>query len=617
MGLGATAQHEARPTWRRHSLLKLTWLGGRRAGYSEWVMVISREQGRLLDGRYRLLALLGRGGMGTVWHARDELLDRDVAVKEVLAPSELSDDEREILCQRTMREARAAARLSHPNVVTVYDVVEEGGCPWIIMEFVQSRSLAQIAREDGPLPPRRVAEIGLQLLAALQVAHTAGILHRDVKPGNVLLRQDGRVVLTDFGIATLEGDPSLTKSGMLLGAPAYIAPERVRGHQGGPESDLWSLAATLYTAVEGRPPYDCGAAMATLTAVVTEEPAAPSLAGPLWPVLQEMLRKDPAERIGAVDAQRLLRQVASTAESTAEEVRSAPTVAAPAVDAAASMERVERTRVLPLPQTGPDPALAAVTPSASESETGIEEKETEAGPVAQVQKRAGRRPPVLLAGLAVLVVLAGALLGWGALRPEGSRTVRPPTVEPQESAPAATQPTDETPGVATSPNTGTTAESPASPAPETADPSAVLPAGFRWHHDDTGFSVAVPNEWDMDTEGQRVYFREPGGSRFLLIDQTNDPKDDPVKDWQEQESYRRSRYADYQRIHIVPVDYYQKAADWEFTYTGRNGRVHVLNRGVVTGDDQAYGMYWSTPDSQWQESLRYFEVFTETFRPAS
>ncbi|TDD19500.1 serine/threonine protein kinase, partial [Kribbella turkmenica] len=247
--------------------------------------------GRLLAGRYRLLATLGRGGMGVVWQARDELLGRTVAVKQILLPPELPDTEREILRRRTLREARSAGRLSHPNVVTVFDVVEEDGRPWIVMEMVDSTTLADAIREYGPLPPGEVARIGLQVLAALQAAHRAGVLHRDVKPSNVLLTGEGRVVLTDFGIATLEGDPSLTTSGALLGSPAFIAPERVQAQGVGTESDLWSLGATMYTAVEGRPPYDRGAALPTLAAAVTEPPDPPRLAGPLWPVLDGLLRK--------------------------------------------------------------------------------------------------------------------------------------------------------------------------------------------------------------------------------------------------------------------------------------------------------------------------------------
>src|SRR3954454_3292889 len=247
----------------------------------------------LLAGRYRVTESLGQGGMGRVWRARDVVLDRDVAVKEVVLPADLVAHERDALRRRTLREARAAARLTHPNVAQVYDVFEADGHPWIVLEHVPSRSLQEVLAADGPLEPRRVAEIGLAVLAALEAAHRAGVWHRDVKPANVLLAGDGRVVLTDFGIATIEGDPSLTTSGTLLGSPAFIAPERVQGRGAGTESDLWSLGATLYTAVEGRPPYDRGAPLPTLAAAVTEEPDPARLAGPLWPALEGLLRKNP------------------------------------------------------------------------------------------------------------------------------------------------------------------------------------------------------------------------------------------------------------------------------------------------------------------------------------
>ena len=189
----------------------------------------------LLAQRYRLLTEVGRGGMGTVWHARDEALGRDVAVKEVILPHGFSDEEREIQHKRTFREARTAARLSHPGVVTVYDVVEEDGRPWIVMELIRARSLEQMIKQDGPLTPRRAAEIGRQMLSALMAAHEAGILHRDVKPSNVLVSdaRSIRAVLTDFGIARAQSDATLTQTGMLIGSPAYIAPERARGGVGG------------------------------------------------------------------------------------------------------------------------------------------------------------------------------------------------------------------------------------------------------------------------------------------------------------------------------------------------------------------------------------------------
>lgn len=238
----------------------------------------------LLAGRYRLVALLGAGGMGTVWRAHDELLGRDVAVKRIDVDEDAPPDERAMLYARAAREARAAALLDHPGIITVHDVVEPDGLPWIIMELVEGRSLDQAVRDDGPFPPRRVAEIGARLLDALTAAHRRGLLHRDVKPANVLLADDGRVILTDFGIAAIEGDPALTRAGALVGSPGFIAPERLRDQPAGPASDLWSLGATLYAAVEGRAPFDRATPMAALGAVLTEETPSPRRAGALAPL---------------------------------------------------------------------------------------------------------------------------------------------------------------------------------------------------------------------------------------------------------------------------------------------------------------------------------------------
>jgi serine/threonine protein kinase len=262
--------------------------------------------GRVVAGRYALTDVLGRGGMGTVWLAIDQVLERQVALKEVTFSVDLSDEEREILRERTMREARAAARLDHPRVVMVYDVVEEGGKPWLVMEHVSSRSLQEIVEEQGPLTPVAVARIGLDVLDALDAAHGAGIVHRDVKPANVLVDRDGHACLTDFGIATTTGDSSLTTSGALIGSPSYMAPERAHGDEPHPPVDLWSLGATLYTAVEGRPPFNRGEAMATLMSVVSEHPAPMLRAGPLEPVLRGLLTKDPQQRSTVAQAHQQL-----------------------------------------------------------------------------------------------------------------------------------------------------------------------------------------------------------------------------------------------------------------------------------------------------------------------
>jgi serine/threonine protein kinase len=268
-------------------------------------------QTRLVAGRYALGEVLGQGGMGTVWRATDRVLEREVALKEVTFSVHLTDEERGILRERTMREARAAARLDHPHVTSVYDVVEEDGRPWLVMEHVSARSLQEILEERGPLPPTAVARIGLDVLEALEAAHDAGIVHRDVKPANVLVDAAGRACLTDFGIATTTGDSSLTTQGALIGSPSYMAPERAHGDEPRPPVDLWSLGATLYAAVEGRPPFDRGEAMATLMSVVSEHPAPTLRAGPLDPVLTGLLTKDPGQRSTVGQATRQLQDVLS------------------------------------------------------------------------------------------------------------------------------------------------------------------------------------------------------------------------------------------------------------------------------------------------------------------
>ncbi|MEU1732624.1 serine/threonine-protein kinase [Streptosporangium sp. NPDC020145] len=270
------------------------------------------QQTRVLADRYELITPLGRGTMGTVWRAHDRSLGREVAIKEIRQEPGLSEAQRAELRERMIREGRTAARISHPSVATVHDAIVEDGSPWIIMELVQARSLEQVIEEEGPLPPRLVAEIGVDLIGALRAAHDQGILHRDVKPGNVLVTESGRVVLTDFGIAKAEGDSSLTKTGMVIGSPGYTAPERARGEHTGPESDLWSLGATLYFAVEGRPAYERSSVAETLAALMTDKADPPTQAGPLRPVLEHLLERDHTARPSHLQAIAMLRTVADT-----------------------------------------------------------------------------------------------------------------------------------------------------------------------------------------------------------------------------------------------------------------------------------------------------------------
>ncbi|MEU5138704.1 serine/threonine-protein kinase [Streptomyces sp. NPDC021139] len=262
--------------------------------------------GRLIAGRYRLLAKLGHGGMGTVWRAKDETVDREVAVKEPRVPDHLPERERANAFERMRREARAAARLDHPAVVDVHDVAVVDEQPWIVMELVHGRSLGD-ALQEGTLSAREAARIGLEVLGALEAAHAAGVLHRDVKPDNVLLGRYDRVVLTDFGIAQIEGETSLTDTGGFVGSPEYIAPERVLGQRPGPASDLWSLGVVLYAATEGVSPFRRSNTPATLQSVLNATPAPPASAqGPLAEVITGLLDKDPARRPDAARVRALL-----------------------------------------------------------------------------------------------------------------------------------------------------------------------------------------------------------------------------------------------------------------------------------------------------------------------
>lgn len=304
---------------------------------------VNQMQGQLVAGRYRLTDSIGSGGMGRVWRAHDEVLHRKVAVKELTAALYVSESDQHVLLARTRAEARAAARINHSAVVTVHDVLEHDGRPWIVMELVEGESLADAVKERGRIEPREAARIGLWVLRALRAAHTAGVLHRDVKPGNVLLGRDSRVLLTDFGIAQIEGDSTITRTGEVVGSVDYLAPERIRGHDPGPASDLWALGATLYTAVEGRSPFRRTSALGTMQAVVEEDAEEPRNAGPLAPVIAALLHKDPARRPDLPTAERMLDDAAA-----GRVTRTAP-VYAPA----------------PPPQTtAPAPRDTAVTPVA-------------------------------------------------------------------------------------------------------------------------------------------------------------------------------------------------------------------------------------------------------------
>ena len=558
-----------------------------------------------------------------MWLAQDELLGRAVAIKEFSPPAELGEAEREMLLQRTLREAKTAARLSHPNVVTIYDAVEDGGRPWIVMEMIPARSLRDLVRDHGPVEPHQAAGIGLQVLAALRAAHALGITHRDVKPANVLIDSTGRAVLADFGIAHTAGSPTLTRTGMLVGSPSYIAPERAHGDHGGPESDLWSLGATLYAVVEGRPPYDRVSPLATLTAVVNEAPDPPRRCGALWPVVSGLLTRDPAHRLTAAAAGEMLRQMAGPepawpAEGSPRTVpfagvsnepdrpgtRELPlpfTVAdqpLPAEHSPAEPSRAESAQASPPPaeaaqgvpapaEPGHDepahPAGAAqavlppgeppqATPAQAERGHGepASAKAEPAGPrrAAPVLAAAGQGESAAAGPSAVSPVPVSSVPGPDQPAPDQPALDQPAPDQPAPDPPSPHQPGEARPGsrrpwagrsrrpwligaaavaavaavivaivlaLSTSPARHRPPQASGSAAashPTTASPTA-LPAGYHRYRDPTGFAIAVPPGWRISHQGRLVYLLPPARGAFLLIDQSDQPKPDPLADWQQ------------------------------------------------------------------------------------
>ncbi|GAB3143678.1 hypothetical protein GCM10027290_20400 [Micromonospora sonneratiae] len=600
----------------------------------------------LVAGRYRLVKPLGQGGMGRVWKARDEVLHRDVAIKELVPPPGLTDDERREMRERSLREARAIARLNHVNVVRVFDVLRTDADPWIVMEYVPSRSLQDVLAADGPVSPVRAAEIGLGVLAALKSAHKAGVMHRDIKPGNVLIGDDGRVVLTDFGLATVPGDPNVTRTGLVLGSPAYIAPERARDGTTGPEADLWSLGATLYAAVEGQSPYARPSAIGTLAALATEPPPPAKNAGPLKAVLAGLLRKDPTQRINADVAERLLRRVTDKRSRAAISLLDGVRRPSPNGPREPREPRELRTKIAPAPRP-PEPPPSAKTavlppsPSASSDET----KPTDtAAPTARIT------PPTLVNTPAPAPVSPAAPVGpgekskgssskrWGlvvgglvalllalfVIVPLASRDSDDDT-NPGAGA-GATQPgASQSPAPQPTTPAQTPAATPTAQPSQTGLPDPVVPAGWYLHRDKTGFKVPLPNGWyvyrrtsngESGPEAERVYFRD-GKGRWLLIDQNSQPKQSSaLADWKRQEKNRRGTYRNYRLVTIQEVDYHWAGtADWEWIHTESGRQMHVRNRGFSTAKDKGYAIRWNAPVEQWEADLAIFNIIADGFRP--
>jgi tRNA A-37 threonylcarbamoyl transferase component Bud32 len=560
---------------------------------------------RVIGGRYRLQAALGRGGMGTVWSAVDEMLDRRVAVKEITPPSELDDLQRSQLRARTLREARAAARIDSPAAVTVYDVVEEDGRPWIVMQLVQAPTLADVIRQRGPLPDREVARIGLRVLDALSAAHRAGVLHRDVKPANVLVPDNGSAVLSDFGIASLEGDASMTTTGMIVGSPAYMAPERARGAAPSPASDLWSLGATLAAAVQGRSPFEREGQIPTLMAVLHDDPSPLPTGGPLAAAIAGLLRKDPAERMRAGTARALLAEAADAPGATVAGAGAPP------------RRQLEHTQPVPvLPDTAIVTHGAPLRASPAAAHRAAPARAPQSAPPVATAYQSGRGRQWTAVILALVLVGAGAAVAY-ALWPKNhggtGAGAAPATTRASGSRSASGSPSH---SASASPSGGGASASGGPSSPAASGGSAVAPAGFTSYDAPGAFRIDVPKGWAPVTNGAQTDFKQPGGRSFLRVERGGVPNGDPLTDWQNQEPIVQSRLAGYQRVKLVRVPYKTfSAADWEFTWQPSGGQLHVLDRNVVVKGSRAYAVYWSVPEEEWAASQPTLQHILDSFAP--
>ncbi|MFF7812129.1 protein kinase [Streptomyces sp. NPDC007945] len=579
--------------------------------------------GLLLAGRYRLVESIGRGGMGRVWRAHDEVLHRVVAVKELTAGRFVAEADRLVLHARTQKEARAAARITHPGVVTVHDVLEHDARPWIVMQFVDGPSLADAVKEAGTIEPREAARVGLHVVGALRAAHAAGVLHRDVKPGNVLLARDGRVLITDFGIAAIEGDSTITRTGELVGSIDYLAPERVRGGDPGPASDLWSLGATLYTAVEGTSPFRRTSPISTMQAVVGEEPPPPAHAGPLAAVIVALLRKDPEQRPRADEAERMLLD--------AMEGRSPQTAQAYVPTQRMDLEPAVTTTGTPSgPATGTPSRPATGTPS---------------GPAAGTPSGTATGPgPVPTAGSP----LTPRTVEWPDPAGSGTEGFTPPPAFPAPGPrPAASAGKGrwrsavltavlaaavaggavfavmQYGGGGGGGEPGPVASSGATPGPTADGRKGVaadeVPAGWKRVDDPAGFSLIVPEGWKRQVEDDNIDYTPDRGNHRLRISIDPSPDfDTPYAHLLDLEKTLKKRM-DYQRVWLNQSTYrdHVKSALWEFTWTEKQnfpGPRHAIDRLYYADDGTEYAIYMTSPESSWDTTREQFDLVLQHWR---
>jgi serine/threonine protein kinase len=597
---------------------------------------------RVIADRYALIAPLGRGGMGVVWRAQDAVLGREVAIKEVVFPATMPEQERRPARARVMREARAAARLNHPAAVTLYDVVQDQGVTFIVMELVNAPTLADLVREEGPLPVERVAEIGAQLASALEVAHQAGIVHRDVKPGNVMVPDTGSAKLADFGIASLQGDPPLTSTGLVIGSPAYMAPEQAKGEPSGPPADFWALGATMFYAVEGEPPFDRGTSIATLAAVVNDPPRRPECAGPLAPLLTALLDKDPASRpsgstIGAwlnwlrvvafpsAPAELLRTQRQGRAGSLAppsSASASAATPAPPAVSLSAGLPQ----RSVPISAFEPNQA-PTVEPrrSAPVQRTA----RPVLPPAPPVPRRAGR----WVLGAVALLLIGGMLTAWltGTFPSDPTKDRAAPAttranagVNPgqERAAPAPTRGGAAVSGT-TRPAPSTTRRPATTQAPTTRTAAAVqgrLPAGWRAFTNRAGnHRVGVPPGFQVHTR-QRYHatvIEEQGGARRVFTVRSQTPSAPLPQASRDYRAWARRNFDGFREVRYAEDQTYagrEGAVVFEYEAV-RDGRgVHVSHVNVK-GRTWGYNVELIVPAERWDASQGLARQFEQAFQP--
>ncbi|MEU9344791.1 serine/threonine-protein kinase [Streptomyces sp. NPDC048278] len=531
---------------------------------------------RLIAGRYRLQARLGRGGMGVVWRAADQLLGREVAVKELTVDDSLPDDDARLRRERTLREAQAVAQLHHPHIIVVHDVVEDGGRPYIVMELIEGGSLADRISRSGPVDVGEAARIGIALLSAVRAAHGAGVLHRDIKPANVLVEAaTGRVVLTDFGIAQVAGATTLTETGSFVGSPEYTAPERMSGGRSGPASDLWSLGALLCAALSGESPFRRDSLGGILHAVVSDEIRPPAQAEPLLPVVRGLLERDPERRLGAAEAELMLRGFLETGAVTGTDG---------AARGAGGVSYTPTQRDVPWPPA-PEPA---VPPRPS--------------------TRGVLVAALLVAAMAGAGVSAATLLfhgDGGGTAPGPGGTTAVSTSHP--ATPSATPPASAT--------AASSSSSPAASPPPTAH-SGTAPSGYRLAQDPAGFSLAVPEGFTRDPQGERVFYLSRGQTFRLGIKVSETQTGGPGGAMRRAAAEGPSTNPGYHDGRVTDTTHSgHPAAFWEFTWKGfsaTEGPRHTYDLCWEEGG-MLYDVWVSAPVGKVREAREYFDVAVDTF----